>query len=424
MLPNGSKLTNGGKVDIVVHDLSGEYEEERAFLEGYLPRALNAITQEIGRPPHLPDSVHVVVWGREDHARRFPPKREQMEELEDDPLPPELDLPKAWMQYAHGIATRARAHHALPDGIPIGVPLICLDIETLTEISQGMDVDLIPTLAGTSTHEMSHIVRGHTEDRATHGYVQEGDAQRDTWGALHRLLSDPDYSAVASAARVTRDRMAARQPSAYRNFGNDGVDLRIQYPPSSRPLYWIVDTSAPALHLTTRGVVAVPIEMMAGTGSPPLRGDRVFLRTTTDAELLVGPWTVLQRSAAPDAASAYDLNRANPVRNESQRLVWLRMEADSEVLALPPNEDHKRNPDRNAAFRPTSIEEAEFGELLNESHRQGRAFIEEQANIIRDRDDAMFRGNIPEDRAGQMTRAEIYEHFGMTPLDPFEDRGY
>jgi hypothetical protein len=159
-------------------------------------------------------------------------------------------------------------------------------------------------VARVAVHELSHVYRGHARavERATHGWLHEGDAQRDAWHVLTSTLTDATWEAVGRWARTGQVRLAARQPPAYGMFGDGGPDRQdlVERDPIGTMAAWIVQP-ARAVHILSRET-AIEVPFHTAWKAPGL-GDQVWL---ADERMTSGPWVVVRRSSAPSTLHPRD----------------------------------------------------------------------------------------------------------------------
>lgn len=196
-----------------------------AVLRQWLPEADASLRSILGSVGGSED-VHVVLSTSQRHERRFPPRSELLQALFSQAELQELDPPEAGngasplqalyeaRLYLHGVTVVATAEHAFPAAVPVGADVIALDLPTIMRISEELGVPAEAMLARVALHELSHVRRQHARSpRAgtTHGYIREGDAQRDAWETLGLLLNDADVGNVARNGRRAQARLAAER---------------------------------------------------------------------------------------------------------------------------------------------------------------------------------------------------------------------
>lgn len=286
-------------MDFVIHNECGHPTAEE-FLGGFLGPVFQSLAAHLGRVPAAP--VHVVLSDRASHERRFPPKSEEVLELEDLSEIPEDEREQVaqrfpWTSYAHGVTTRAAASQSPPAEVTVGDLCVYLDVESIESISEELEVLFEGMLGRVAAHELSHAIRGHATDdgRATHGWYREGDAQRAAWHVLTELMGDPNLSTIARWGRAAQVRLADRQPAAYRYFGCDWSEqshLR-STAPLDPPTAWIVRPPRDVFVLANEGVIEVPISivLLSTHKGAPRTGDLIYLG---DSDLVAGPWVVVR----------------------------------------------------------------------------------------------------------------------------------
>ncbi|MFC7597576.1 hypothetical protein ACFQU3_19845 [Terrabacter sp. GCM10028922] len=290
-------------ITFTVHDEVGLVAAVR-FLDGWLPVVAERLSQLLGSNAEEVN-VHVVLSTAAVHARRFPVDTAALRQLMDQSLIDELATHSGYLTlevppatYAHGVATRATEALHLPPEVAAGDAVICVDVETIRDLARELEVPFEALLGRTALHELSHVLRGHVwEDHGvTHGYVREGDAQRDAWQVLADLLADPNFAPTARAGRAAQVRLAAKQPSAYRHFGHASPDRYIwtrglPEPPAN----WVIQPYRRLLPLTREPVIELPVRTGVKVGTPVI-GDHAYL---AGEGILVGPWVMIGRADVP-----------------------------------------------------------------------------------------------------------------------------
>jgi hypothetical protein len=118
------------------------------------------------------------------------------------------------------VATLIDPRQAPPPSAPPGEPAIYLDSESIEALSAKDELGVAPEaiLGFVTAHELAHVLREHIHGPPTgvHGWLAEGDAQRDAWYTLTELYVEPRR--LARCARVAEVRLADRQPASYRHF--------------------------------------------------------------------------------------------------------------------------------------------------------------------------------------------------------------
>jgi hypothetical protein len=147
----------------------------REFLGGFVGPVIHSLAAHLGRFPAGP--VDFVLSDRTSHEKRFPPKAEEVLELEDLSEIPEDEREQAvqqysWTSYAHGVTTHAAAWQRPPAGVTDGDLCVYLDVEPIESISEELEVLFEGILGRVAVHELSHAIRGHAteEGRGTHGW--------------------------------------------------------------------------------------------------------------------------------------------------------------------------------------------------------------------------------------------------------------
>lgn len=157
-------------------------------------------------------------------------------------------------------------------------------------------------------HEPSHIYRGHATQsaQAVHGWLEEGDAQRDAWRTLTCLLPDSTWSRVARWGRVAQTRLSREQPPAYQQFGTEEPDLMMPsaHDPPDEPASWIVEPPRRVFRLVRSSAVEIPVEVWPREVRTPIIGDHFFL---SDSQMTAGPWALVAKTLAPKLGHPSDL---------------------------------------------------------------------------------------------------------------------
>jgi hypothetical protein len=295
----------------------GGFAAAEAFLIGWLSKADTHLGLLLGLP-NPPSVVHVFLSDRATHEQRFP-EREEEKLLDAGGEQPSEEILVRSRFYAHGVAHLTASSLGIPAGIPDGAPGIFLDCETIGEIADELGLELEPVLGGTAIHELSHIVRGHatSDGSRTHGFVREGDAQRDAWAVKGAMLAAPSTRATALAGRAAQVRLARNQPRAYTMFGYDSADRH----------HWLHNEPERTTHLirTPRNLLAVVKEdIVVLPVRPVLRpvpevGDLIYLAEKRDDGdfFVVGPWVVLNHE--PEATVMADTDRQEVEKADRER---------------------------------------------------------------------------------------------------------
>jgi hypothetical protein len=324
-------------VKIEVHDEAGR-EAARTFVESWLSVAARQLTALIG-DTRRDETVHVVLSDTDVHQRRFPPRSNDLAALfgpddEEELSAAAEEIPASL--YAHGVTTIASSSQAPPAAVPIGAPVIYLDVETITELAQQRGVSPEAMLARVVVHELSHALRGHAEPvgLATHGYFAEGDAQRDAWQVMGDLLANPEWQQIAREARVAQVRLAREQPPAYRRFGRGSPDTgrwADHDPPEVQS--WLLRAPRRLLTIARDSIVEVPIRS-ANSSMRPAIGDLVLL---TEDDLVVGPWVVVARSDHPYVGHDVDTRAVESESSGAGRqrpsIEWLHLRRRADAAA-------------------------------------------------------------------------------------------
>lgn len=319
------------------------FDAAQRFLERWMPAAASELTHFLGSPRSLAEPLQVFLSPTPLHNQRFPSQSADVIELID---PDDVEtndrhdtesLAQLFQStdYAHGITTRTDASLRLPQSVTLDQPAIFLDIETIDWLSEELGVPFESLLGRTAVHELSHVLRGHISSNVvTHGYVQEGDAQRDAWQVLADLMADPFFVRTARAGRVAQVRLAERQPSAYRRFGHAAPD---RYSHGSNlleaPRNWITRPARKILPLTQQSIIEIPISLTSAALGTPALGDAVYLQGD---DLIVGPWIVIDRTAHPHREHRADMNaiEARDKANRSEgRYEWLQLRPSHDLKA-------------------------------------------------------------------------------------------
>jgi hypothetical protein len=157
--------------------------------------------------------------------------------------------------YAHGVATTVKQEHNPPAAAEVSEAAIYLDVETIRGVAAKLGV----------SHE------------AVHGWLAEGDAQRDAWQALTDALADPQWATIVREGRAAQLRMAQQQPGAYTRFDATVLDyttLLGDFPLPERRS-WVVGTPRPLFDVMLEAGVEVPVK----GPDLPTPGDIMYLGT-------------------------------------------------------------------------------------------------------------------------------------------------
>jgi hypothetical protein len=295
---------------VSIYDEEG-YEAAAQFLDGWVSVAVRELTALLGHPSR-PADVNVVLSATVNHQRRFPPEEEDVTTLmgsEDENMEeqsPKIPLAQRFPPetYAHGVTALCDPDQQPPEGIPVGAPVIYLDIPTIAALASEHRVSEEAMLGRVLLHELSHVLRGHAHQagKATHGYVCEGDAQRDSWQVLADLLADPEWECLAREARAAQVRLAATQPAAYRQFGQSSPDTGRWNHQDPALNHWILRPARDLLPLSQPAIIEVPF-FVRNRFFPPMVGDHVYLY---EGSVIVGPWVVIGRANVSHAGHPKD----------------------------------------------------------------------------------------------------------------------
>lgn len=201
--------------------------------EPFVHAAIRTLTIEMDQHLSLvaPAPVQVALSPSSVHAERFPPAalpvldlldhrtRDELERGRDAEAQARAMHPDSY--YGFAIAAMATTELRPPHGMLSDRPAVFIDIPTAERIADDLDVDLEALLLATLAHELSHVWREHAEHRLTSHralWLSEGDAQRDSWEILLRLLESEPWSVCATRACAAQVRLAGKQPPAYRAF--------------------------------------------------------------------------------------------------------------------------------------------------------------------------------------------------------------
>ncbi|MGE0305415.1 MAG: hypothetical protein AB7N61_14945 [Acidimicrobiia bacterium] len=321
------------------------------FVDGFMPVALNRLRQHLGRTG---DEVgRVVLSTREEHTRRFPERSGEASALLDNETGDEpLGASQyAWSNYAHGVTTKSRVELDPPADLPLGATTVFLDVESIVEAAQSVSVLDEAMLARVLVHELAHVARGHASEEgvATHGWLKEGDAQRDAWAALTALLGDPRWAGIARSARAAQVRLAQRQPPAYRQFGVDPLERSIfESENPHEPTEWLTYPVRPLDELVREALIEIPLRRITliSTAVPNV-GDLVYL---ADAEQTAGPWVVIASSSDSRLRRSADLAAFETVfaerskdRSSRPEFVWCRLRPYGELAVVDASVGSRRS---------------------------------------------------------------------------------
>jgi hypothetical protein len=322
-----------------MHDELGE-PGFAAFASNWLSAVDRALARHLGRREH--DAIDVVLSPAALHAERFPRSRDALVDVLDEGTALEADQDREATlaayppsTYALGVATRVRVAHRPPELAVQGRQAIYVDVETVVEVSQRLRVDPEALLAQVLAHELSHCYRGHGEELPAtpiHGWLAEGDAQRDAWYVLTELLGDPEWMSMVRAGRAAQARLALEQPPAYRHFpitASEQHALTACEPMPDRQS-WVVRPARKVFRLVHYGQVEVPASVARGV--QPRTGDFVYLQ---DDAMIAGPWI-------PQAATDHTrIRHREDMRAASQlyrKPVWLQLRPSARMVASPVDE--------------------------------------------------------------------------------------
>lgn len=392
-----------------IHDEAG-FPAEKLFLESWLYAVHEALLQNLGRVDV--GKIHVVLSDAATHSLRFPPSLEEHSGLQggelgegDTPETPQVPTYEVYRRYAHGVTTLCKPSLRLPAAISTGMVVICLDVETIRSLALECDVSNEGMLGRVALHEMSHVWRGHPSPAsgATHGFLREGDAQRDAWLVLADLMVGSGTATVARMGRAAQVRLARTQPRAYQAFGGSPSDsARWEEPTLPVPGAWVMRAARPLLPLIRQATIEVPVVTPIDN---PRVGDEVFL---LDHETLVGPWIVLGKTTTSMQGRS-DQQRAleKRVYEDTRNYIaptWLQLRRSSDLLAGR-NLDNDLVLARGATALAMSIEGGQKSRLMASLVKPADVVLEEVAVELRTAD-ADFRRDFPT---------------ALPPFDPFED---
>ena len=323
----------------------GDFRAMEVFLSRFLPDAGRVLGRHLGRDAD--GEVHVILSSTGAHEARFPPRSKELLELLDVGTAEELaggqddlgqraqeNFPR-WL-YGHGVATRVQPAHAAPRAAAVGALAIYLDVETIEALANRLGVSLEGMLATVAVHELSHIVRGHADDgeRATHGWLKEGDAQRDAWHVLTEMLSDDRWRTPARFGRIAQVRASAEQPPAYRQFAVSSAERLslARHQPVGATRCWAIRPQREVWRMMHEGFVETPLAI---SRRMPAAGDRVYLH---DMNLVAGPWFVTAVTPEPLTAHPLDLRAVQRMERAHTygtppAFVWLQLRAANTLKA-------------------------------------------------------------------------------------------
>ena len=196
---------------------------------------------------------------------------------------------------------------------------------------------------------LSHVFRGHPSAlaRVTHGWLCEGDAQRDAFHVLTQMLADRRWTKLAREARAAQVKLSSRQPPAYRQFPvSESERMRLAtYTARDHADHWIVTTPRLLEDSAFECPFEVPV-IVDGRSGAPVPGDTVYI---IDGGDVVGPWIVLARTGVSLASHQSDANAverscpAGPASVSARRppppVEWLQLRPLTELRHGPRNED-------------------------------------------------------------------------------------
>lgn len=310
-----------------------------------MPVAQRRLAEHLG--PMTVEPVTVVLSDAATHAARFPPTLEELvrvlgpgpaEEARQDPEG--FSATYARSTYALGVATRTPPTQHQVAGVASGELTIYVDVETIEQRAGEMAVDVQSLLAAVLAHELAHCRRGHADiglASPTHGWLEEGDAQRDAWQVLTSLLADEGWAAVAYEGRAAQLRLANDQPPAYQQFAAGSSERAALGGTVALPERgtWLLQPARAVFRLVAQGAVEVPA-LRSDDGETPRVGDRVYLH---DAEMLAGPWTLVALADQPVVGLAPDVASA---RARWRSAMWWQLQPGRQLWAVPPDEDGRR----------------------------------------------------------------------------------
>jgi hypothetical protein len=331
---------------LAIHDERGDPAAE-AFLTEFLPSVGASMATRLGIA--LTGEVNVILSTRVVHEQRFPPRAHEAVEVLDrfnpeesraDPAAVAARYPR--QTYAHGIATKVHPQHTPPSNATVGAAGIYLDMDSIEALAAEADVLFEGMLGRVVAHELAHVLRGHIDgsDRVVHGWVAEGDAQRDAWHALTESLADPTWTGIARWGRAAQVRLARHQPPAYSQFYASQAERQALglHQPFQGPDAWLVTPPRAVYILVHEGVVETPI---VGARQAPVPGDAVHF---LDFDMVAGPWVVTatareSRLSHPEDLKAVKRKQADkPSYLDRRATVWLSLRPLGRLMAGSPTD--------------------------------------------------------------------------------------
>jgi hypothetical protein len=340
-----------------------------AFLPRWIEAVCEVLWQRLGRHPD--GDVHIVLSNHAQHEHRFPERGSEQSVLNNGLSEcPEGRLSHLGEDaYAFGIATRANSKQQLPPSVPPGAHVIYLDIETIEgKIAPELSVTPIGMLGAATAHELSHVFRdvAVVHQNATHGWIGEGDAQRDAWDVLNRLLITDEFAVLAREAKAAQIRLSTEQPAAYQRFpvGWEERNLLSGPGPVSEHQTWLVQPSRDmsVLAAAPRDVIGLPL---IAASSMPRTGDHLYL---TDNHLVAGPWIVLDVSDPPLVEHKKDVSAATSAAKKGKRIVWVHLHRAAEFTGA---KETSVNPLSRWAHEAQLLVPAEVDVLRSELSSEG-----------------------------------------------------
>ena len=380
---------------LAIHHEGGD-PASHTFLKGFLPWQAERMSQRLGIA--FDERVQVIVSPRDAHSDRFPAEAAQLgpvvdpeerEYLTDDEL--RKRYPSEF--YGLGVATTVKPKHNAPRAAAVGDAAIYLDVETIRHVADRLAVSREALLAHVGSHEIAHILRGHHQaaaDAAMHGWLAEGDAQRDAWHALTDALAVPQWATFAREARAAQVRLARNQPPAYRHFDAtplDRVALVGEIPLPERSS-WVVDPP----RVLDEVMVEIDAEVPVSGSELPNPGDLVYLG---DYFTIAGPWVVIAVHTNPlvghptDAKLVGTRTTHRPPAPEPTRWLQLRRLGDAKA-----GDNAEKRAVRELVPTPLS---ADIAQKLRSGLQED---IEERARVLRAETEALVTEHAAKRRGG------------------------
>ena len=395
------------------------FEAERTLAHAWLLYATPKLAHALGVGPPA-EGIHVVLSPTEAHEVRFPARIEDVTSLlgsQDDPLDDDQQqqLVARSRSYAHGVSKRAAPDMNLPQPVAEGDAVICVDVPTIQSLAREIYVSEAALLARVLTHELVHVLRRHidTAKGVVHGYLGEGDAQRDTWALLTDSLAHPDWGALAQEARLAQVRLAPTQPPAYQRFGHGSPDTSRWDTNPPEPVTWFVEPPRRVAGLSQFEYVEVPVRLPRQ--GRPRASDRVVL---VDKELALGPWVVCATDGDSHLEHAKDMKAVSDAALKKQSYVpepawlWLHLQ---------------RSPQAQAVLQPTAEMRDVFGPgEPQRGTKVNKAWEDAQREPLAVALEALAAYIEEEDKARNASVEEFFKCAGQEvpppePTDPFRD---